>query len=317
MRSDFRFLTSLHCFLFGCQLFLTAGFLFPGIATTNDGSQGVIVKGLTSGDEVTKAERISNAKAIREAFQIASDQKLAKVIFPAGRFHFEGAGNDVEPIQLTSHLSIQGSGREATVLIFHPTEAQGKGPTPGAIGFHAIGCSDVHLSDLGFENTGSRSLYDKARKCFVPNTQTFANTIAVQLTDCVRCRIENCSFRFGQNGLKLNNTTQEYEVNRQITVSDCLISDTAGYGLALVRASSTIIENNQFSRCGTDGMKTGSFCRWLTIGRNISQENGRDGFDFYDGLLESTVIGNVARANHLQGFDIKGNFDKEAKSTLR
>ena len=53
--------------------------------------------------------------------------------------------------------------------------------------------------------------------------------------------------------------------------------------------------------------------QWLMIGRNISEENGRDGFDFYDGLLESTVTGNVARQNHLQGFDIKGNFDAEAQ----
>lgn len=292
---------------------LTTICLVSGFTSASE-KLNVVVEGLISGDDSTQAERIANSNAIRTAIRNATKQKIGKIVFPSGRFHFEGASEHVKSIELSSNLWLQGSGREATTLVFHPTEPHLKGPPPpGSVGFLALGCAGIQISDIGFENIGSKSVYDKAQQCYIPQTQSFANTIALLLTDCVRCRIENCSFKFGQNGLKFDNTTDKYEVNQQITVSDCLISDTAGYGLELVHASSTIIENNHFSRCGSDGMKTRRFCRWLTIGRNISRENGRDGFDFYDGLLESTVTGNVARGNHLQGFDIKGNFDNEAK----
>jgi parallel beta-helix repeat protein len=109
----------------------------------------------------------------------------------------------------------------------------------------------------------------------------------------------------------LNNTTdlpetESWTTNRHHRVQGCVAREQGGYGFYVVRGYACSLLGNDSGGCSSDGFKTTRRNRLLRIEANHSEGNGRDGYDFYDGLLESVVCGNVSRDNSLFGYEVKG-----------
>jgi parallel beta-helix repeat protein len=71
----------------------------------------------------------------------------------------------------------------------------------------------------------------------------------------------------------------------------------------------TLVHGNIAEDCLYDGFKSSGYSRRNRIIGNTSRSNGRDGFDLYDGFIESVLADNLAEGNTLQGYEIKGLFD--------
>lgn len=225
-----------------------------------------------------------------------------RIIIPAGEFHFS---TELYQLRIPSNVILKGMGRGKTLLVFHPTTMGIQ--KMGGVGLYTQDGSHIDIEDFTIHNVGSDNIV----------TKTMANTVSLLVEDSKYVQIRNVEFVGGHFGVLLWNTTMSYEVNRNITIEDCNFSRQASSGLLMKKCSRSNVKDNTFNNTGSDGLKTSKLCKWLTIENNISEHNRRDGFDFYDGCLECSIIKNKAIGNYLHGFDLKGNPDANGNFVFR
>lgn len=150
----------------------------------------------------------------------------------------------------------------------------------------------------------------------------FENVSAVGNTETIRFEdVNNVFFRHniiegGHYGLSVQNVAGVYTVNQDLDISHNYVTGQIASGFDLAQISNSVVIGNNADTVGRyvppsnydgDGFKFRQICKDLTIMGNTARTCFRDGFDFYDGLINSTVIGNVADNNNLNGFELKGD----------
>src|ERR1700741_3298149 len=220
----------------------------------------------------------------------------------------QGGYPTTEPIFVPTNVSLQGSGW-GSVIDYDPSEANASAVILDAV----TGASVRHLKII---NNGAKAV-DR-----VNTTITYAGGACVEVKDSELCVVEGVYAQWGSMGVWLNNEADDtdsgeedpctsyaddcWTTNKNHLVQACVARESAGYGFYVIRGDSCALLGNDAAGCGYDGFKTTRRGRLLRIEGNHSQGNGRDGYDFFDGLLESTVVGNTARDNSLFGYEVKG-----------
>lgn len=142
----------------------------------------------------------------------------------------------------------------------------------------------------------------------------------ILLDGCNNCEIDSVEIKDIAGGIALVNTTDlesnlsvpKYSRNIRNVVRKCRVKNILGYGIQLRRAYGALITENFVTGSKKyDGFKVQDYSMRLRIHANYSSSNNRDGFDFFDGLIESVVSGNISEANKDYGFDIKGRHARD------
>lgn len=201
------------------------------------------------------------------------------------------------PLTVASNVRLEGAGW-GSVISYSPAAAD-----LSAVLLDAV--SGAAVRSLKVINNGARAI-DR-----VNHTVTYAGGACVEVRDSELCVVEDVYAQWGSFGVWLNNTIdaaggEAWTTNRHHRVHGCVAREQAGYGFYVVRGEACALLGNDGGGCGFDGFKTTRRNRLLRLEGNHSQGNGRDGYDFFDGLLESVVCGNVARDNSYFGFEVKG-----------
>jgi parallel beta-helix repeat protein len=232
----------------------------------------------------------------RAAIQSAIDAASGKtVFFPVGTYKITGTSGNPGLTITNANTQLVGDGRETTSLVY----------TAGSTSQPCIKvtASDVHISKLKVDGTANATYA----------AQTTANCNGIEIRDADECVIEGCSIVGGHYGIALHNDTDDftddsaYTVNRHHRIINNQLRDLRSTGIYSNRISRTLIAHNNAKDCLNDGFKLSGGSAYCRVVDNTSETNGRDGFDFYDGLIESVVDGNVSIDNTYYGYEIKGS----------
>jgi hypothetical protein len=204
-------------------------------------------------------------------------------------------------LTVASGVRLQGAGW-VSVISFSPTAADQSAVLLDDVADAAVrSLKVVHSGSYAVERAG--------------HTATYAGGACVEVRNSERCTVHEVYAHGAAIGVWLRNdqgtggddpATESWTTNRHHSVVGCMLREQAGYGIQAWHAFACLLAHNDARDCGSDGVKTQARNKHLRIIGNHSQGNGRDGYDFFDGLLESTVQGNVARDNTLYGFEVKG-----------
>lgn len=105
-----------------------------------------------------------------------------------------------------------------------------------------------------------------------------------------------------------------YENNQGHIIRDNDFDDQDSTGCVIDGVLDSLIDGNKANNCGSkgsqvgDGFKIRGLSKSNTITNNSGTDCGREGFDCFDGLLESVFTGNRSIRSGLQGFEFKGNY---------
>jgi hypothetical protein len=204
------------------------------------------------------------------------------------------------PLTVATNVRLEGAGWGA-VISYSPTAANQSAVL-------LDGVAGAAVRSLKVINNGAKAVNR------VNQTVTHAGGACVEVRDSELCVVEDVYAQWGSAGVWLNNTvdapeTESWTTNRHHRVQGCVAREQGGYGFYVVRGYACSLLGNDSGGCSSDGFKTTRRNRLLRIEANHSQGNGRDGYDFFDGLLESVVCGNVSRDNSLFGYEVKGTLD--------
>lgn len=194
-------------------------------------------------------------------------------------------------------MRLEGAGW-GSVISYAPTAAD-----QSAVLLHCV--TGAAVRSLKVINNGAKAVNR------VGQTITRAGGACVEVRNSNLCVVEDVYAQWGSAGVWLNNTEDapaddEWTVNCHHRVQGCVAREQAGYGFYVVRGYACALLGNNSGGCSSDGFKTTRRNRLLRIEANHSEGNGRDGYDFFDGLLESVVCGNVSRDNTYFGYEVKG-----------
>jgi len=226
------------------------------------------------------------------AIQAALDSGELNIHIPAGTYKITSGANAYGIRITTANTMVSGDGLENTVLVYTSSAAN----QPGLL----VQANGVFLDGLTVD--GSANATDAG-------TFAAANCVDIAIEDCNDCQVSNCGVIGGHYGIHLDNNGSDYTVNANNRVLNCVTRNTASTGVHLTRASFALVQGCDAKNAGTDGFKTLSDTYRTRIIGNTATGCLRDGFDLYDGFIESVLADNVSDSNTFQGYEIKGLFD--------
>lgn len=218
------------------------------------------------------------------------------VFFPIGTYKVTGAA----PLAAAAGISFVGAHRYKSFIDWYPTAAN-------QAAIDGTGVSNFQVSNLRVRSNGARAINR------VSTTLTFSPAYPIHLLNSTDFSILDCEIEWGNWGVFLDNTTDTWTTDDWTTnyggiVQGCRFHEQATEGLYIRHGKDIVVDGNHFEGNGTDGIKTDRRCRALTITNNISRGHLGDGYDFYDGLIESTVANNIADDCSTFGYEFKGTF---------
>jgi parallel beta-helix repeat protein len=243
----------------------------------------------------------NDTAAVQAAIAAAQAAGGGIVYFPPGTYKLATVSSPTAPtLSVTSdNVYLVGAG-PASTLDFHPT-----GLAQACIEFVSVNGGGV--ANLRVVHNGSKAVNR------VAVSLTGANGYCVALRDCTRCTVVGNHLQWGANGVALLNTVDVdsstvWTTNRDHTVSHNFVKEQAGYGIHCSHASGCRILGNHVEGTSSEGFKFDGRNHAMNICGNYVRGTGRDGMDFFDGLTESTIVGNTAYDTLAFGFELKGTF---------
>jgi len=189
-----------------------------------------------------------------------------------------------------ANKNIVGAGMDVATLVYTSDTAD----RPAIL----VTADNVHISHIGIDGTAN------ATKASEP----VPNCIGIRFQEVSECSARECRVEGGHYGIAFISDTGAYGDNQYNVASGNVLRNLFSTGVYMLRAEYALVEGNDAADCGNDGFKTAGGTRRVRILGNTSRNNGRDGFDFFDGFIESVLDGNVAEGNALQGYEVKGTF---------
>jgi len=218
----------------------------------------------------------------KTAFQEAVDA-YGKVKIPVGTYKITGE------IQYPSNTTICGEGRDASVL------------------HHYQSSTDQYLFDV----VTKTNCHFKTFK--IDSNQDQNNDMGIRVQDSTHCVIEDVYYANGSFGFYLINSDEtpaiDYSSNYGHSIINCVVDSVQETGFTLSGVTKSDIISCKAYSCGTDGFKVRGYGKWNSLIDNYAEGCTRDGFDLFNGFLESIVSGNISQGNTLYGFEVKGTFD--------
>jgi hypothetical protein len=214
------------------------------------------------------------------------------VYIPQGTYKLTDGSNAYGLLLSTADTTLFGDGPELSLLVYTSSTA-----SQPAIKVTADGVNIIGLSVDGLANSTKAG------------TVAAANCNGLEFVDVDTCLVQNVHATGGHIGIHLNNSTGAYGTNQHNRVLDCVVRNVASSGVQLTRAEFALVSGCDSKDCGTDGFKMSGKTRQSRVIGNTATLCTRDGFDFYDGFIESVASDNIAEGNTLQGFEIKGTHD--------
>lgn len=187
---------------------------------------------------------------------------------------------------LDSNKTILGSGMNNTILSF-----TGSSSETGML--NALNKSGLEVRDLTI------SVNDAG-----------GNRAGIKFDGCNGFILEHVKVTGAAHGFYFLNTAAVYTSNRGNSIMHCQAISCIEYGFNCHKMADSHWEGNYaYGTTTNDGFKFQGLNKNLYVIGNFSGANGRDGFDLYDGFIESIFVGNIADGNTYNGFDVKGTSD--------
>jgi hypothetical protein len=239
----------------------------------------------------------NDGAAIQAAIDSVQSAGGGIVYFPPGTYRV-----DTTSISVPADVTLAGAGY-ASFIDFYPPAASPSVATPAVL---LSGATHAAVRRLRIRNRGGHAV----NRVAVTLISGAGNSQCVHVLNSDYCTVEGCTLEWGGVGISVENTTDAgtyvWSTNRYNTILDNVCIEQGGSGIQLAHTLGAICLGNSVKNVSGEGYKIRNLNRSATIDGNYSEGNGRDGYDFYDGLLESTVTGNVARDNSGGGFELKG-----------
>lgn len=205
-----------------------------------------------------------------------------ELVLGPGTFVIDAANPE---LPLADYTSIRGSGRGNTIIEFRNLGSSSHG-------FFATGKTGIRLSRLTIKAATALS----------------ANQNAVNFEDCTDCWIEDVEQLNFSGGFWFTDATGPTDTtNLRNKAINCISRNSSSYGFFYSGATGCVWDGCEaYGARSQDGFKTGRNARYTRIVNCHAEGNEQDGFDTFDGFIDSVMSNCTAINNNDSGFQIKG-----------
>lgn len=240
----------------------------------------------------------------------AAMEGVTRIYVPEGTFVVGG-----EPIDLEDGMEIIGAGKERTVIVYtQPNDGTRRAA------FRADGKTGVRISGIQVIHTGSRAV--DRMKVAGRDEIGIIHGYCFELKDCFDSVISDCYALEGLYGFYVHNSvdatdSEVWSTNRGNAVRNCIARAQYNAGFYVQRAYGGDVTGCAAYACGYDGFKFPGRNRSIRVSSCHSEGHGRDGFDFYDGVIEGVLSDLISTDNSVFGYEFKGAPDDSGNYVFR